>query len=398
MTLPFKTLSEVDVQGRRVLLRVDFNVPLGEDGRILDDTRIQAALPTIRFLRVARARLILCSHLGRPKGKVVDNLSLLPVGARLAELLDEDVIVPDDCIGNAARRLSRSMNDGQVMLLENLRFHPGEKSNCSEFSQRLAELADVYINDAFGAAHRSHASVHGVPKLIWERGAGFLMERELTMLQKVTEKPDRPYTVIMGGAKVQDKLPLLKSMVQRADQLIIGGAMAYTFLAARDILLGKSRVEHDQIARAAEILDRAKDHDCAVLLPHDHVVVREISEDAQVGIYDNRSFPDDGIAVDIGPQTQEAFLKALRGQRTIFWNGPCGIYEMDAFAKGTLAMAKGVAEASGFTIVGGGDSAAAVRRAGVAPFMDHVSTGGGAALSYLQGEELPGVQALIPHQ
>jgi len=397
MPFPFKTLPEVDIQGRRVLVRLDLNVPMAPDGRILDDTRIQAALPTIRFLREARARLILCSHLGRPKGQVVDELSLLPIGGRLAELLDDDVIVPDDCIGNAARRLSRSMNDGQVMLLENLRFHEGERSNCPEFSQRLAELADVYVNDAFGAAHRSHASVDGVPRLIWEKGAGLLMERELTMLSRISEKPEAPYTVIMGGAKVQDKLPLLKTMVEKADQLIIGGAMAYTFLAAQGIRLGASRVVEDQIGKAGEILVRAKDHQCRVFLPQDHLVVEELTEDAPSQVCTNNDFPSEGIAVDIGPETQASFIKALSGQRTIFWNGPCGIYETEAFASGTLRIAKAVAEAPGFTIVGGGDSAAAVRRAGVAPFIDHVSTGGGASLAYLQGEKLPGVEALRPH-
>lgn len=397
MSFPFKTLSELDIEGRRVLLRVDFNVPLSSEGRILDDNRILAALPTIKALQEARARLILCSHMGRPGGEFKDELSLMPVGERLAQLLDEEVLFPDDCAGDAARRLSRSMNDGQIMLLENLRFNPGETQNDPEFAEKLGILADVYVNDAFGAAHRAHASVDAVTKHFNERGAGLLMEREYTMLQRLGETPEKPFAVLLGGAKIGSKLPLIRSLLTKADVLVVGGAMAYTFLKAQGHGVGKSLVDEGLIEQARNTLKRAEDTGCTIILPEDHVVVQEIDPDAETRVVRNGTFPSDAIGVDIGPASRALFAEALSGKRTIFWNGPMGIYEMPRFGEGTIAMAKAVSDAPGFTLVGGGDSAAAIRKAGHAPFIDHLSTGGGASLEFLEGRPLPGINALIPH-
>jgi phosphoglycerate kinase len=364
---------------------------------MLDDTRILAALPTIKALREARARLILCSHMGRPGGEFKEELSLMPVGERLAELLDEEVLFPDDCAGDAARRLSRSMNDGQVMLLENLRFHPGETANDPEFAEKLGILADVYVNDAFGAAHRAHASVDAVTKHFNERGTGLLMEREYQMLQRLGETPEKPFAVLLGGAKISSKLPLIRSLLVKADVIAVGGAMAYTFLKAQGHGVGKSLVDESLVEQARNTLKRAKDLGCKILLPEDHVMVRDLNPEAETKIIRNGEFPADGIGVDIGPASRALFIEALAGKRTIFWNGPFGIYEMPRFAEGTVAMARAVADAPGFTLVGGGDSAAAIRKAGHAPFIDHLSTGGGASLEFLEGRPLPGINALIPH-
>ncbi|MBR57566.1 MAG: phosphoglycerate kinase [Myxococcales bacterium] len=393
MSFPFKRLSEIDVMGRRVLVRLDLNVPI-RDGRIQDDTRIQAALPTLRALREQKARLVICAHLGRPKGTVKPEFSLAPVGERLAEVLDEPVLFPEDCVGDAALRLSRSMNDGQVMLLENLRFHPGEKANSTEFADRLRQLADVYVNDAFGSMHRAHASVDATPRLFGETAGGLLLEREINALQKVTRNPDHPFAVLLGGAKVSDKLPLLRDIVSRADAVLIGGAMAYTFLRAQGKPVGKSLVEDEQILKAGDILRRAANHGCEIVLPVDHIVVDEISNDSTTTTYRIEDTPEDGIGVDVGPRTLESIRGALQGKRTLFWNGPFGVYEIPQFSEGTVAIAKMVADAPGYTVIGGGDSAAAVRRAGLAPFLDHVSTGGGAALELLEGKDLPGIEAL----
>jgi phosphoglycerate kinase len=394
MPQPYRSLDEIDAQGRRVLVRVDFNVPLGTDGRILDDNRIQMALPTLKTLRERQARLILCSHLGRPKGKPDPALSLAPVGERLAELLDDEVLFPEDCVGDAARKLARSMRDGQVMLLENLRFHEGEKKNDPEFAAHLHALADVYVNDAFGTAHRAHASNVAVARLFTERGAGLLVEKEIQMLSRLVERPEHPYAVILGGAKVKDKLPLIKNVLAGTDVLVLGGAMANTFSAALGRPIGRSRFEEDQIDRAKDIISKAKELGVKVVLPSDHVVVDEITPDASYSLASATEVPSNGICVDIGPKTRDEIAEALDGARSIFWNGPMGIYEMDAFAKGTIAVAKSVADSPGFSVVGGGDSAAAVRRAGLVPFIDHVSTGGGAALEMLEGKDLPGIEAL----
>ncbi len=394
MPHPFRTLDEIDAQGRRVLVRVDFNVPLGPDGRILDDNRIQMALPTLKTLRERQARLVLCSHLGRPKGKPDPALSLAPVGERLAELLDDEVLFPEDCVGDAARKLARSMRDGQVMLLENLRFHEGEKKNDPELAAKLHGLADVYVNDAFGTAHRAHASTVGAARLFTERGAGLLVEKEIRMLGRIVESPERPYAVILGGAKVKDKLPLIKNLLSGTDVLVLGGAMASTFAAALGRPIGRSRFEEDQVDRAKDIMSKAKELGVKVVLPSDHVVVDEIAPDASYSTASATEVPDNGICVDIGPKTREEIGEALQGARTIFWNGPMGVYEMDAFAQGTIAVARTVADSPGLSVVGGGDSAAAVRRAGLVPFIDHVSTGGGAALEMLEGKVLPGIEAL----
>ncbi len=393
MSFPFMRLSEIDVMGRRVLVRLDLNVPM-KDGRILDDSRLQAALPTLRALREQKAKLVICTHLGRPKGEVNPELSLATVGERLADLLEEPILFPEDCVGDAALRLSRSMNDGQVMLLENVRFHSGEKSNSTEFADRLRQMADVYVNDAFGTVHRAHASVDAVPRLFGEKAGGLLLEREITALRKVVNHPNHPFAVLLGGAKISDKLPLLRNIVTRADCVLIGGAMAYTFLRAQGKPVGKSLVEDKQLLKAGDILRRAANHGCDIVLPVDHVVVDEISNESATSTYRIEDTPDDGIGVDVGPRTLELVRSALQGKRTLFWNGPFGIYEIPQFSEGTVAIAKMVADAPGFTVVGGGDSAAAVRRAGLAPFLDHVSTGGGAALEMLEGKQLPGIEAL----
>lgn len=394
--LPFRTLSELDLQGRRVLVRVDFNVPLA-DGAILDDSRITATLPTLNALREARAQLVLCAHLGRPKGVADPALSLLPVGQRLAELIDDEVLFPDDCVGDAARKLTRGMRDGQIVLLENLRFHAGETSNDEDFAERLAAMADAYVNDAFGAMHRAHASVAAVARRFRERGCGLLVEREVGTLRRLVEKPDKPFAVILGGAKVKDKLPLIRNLLSRVDVLVLGGAMAYTFLLAKGKKCGRSRVEEDQVQRASETLLLARDHGVQVILPEDHVVVDEVAKGASWSLASSTEFPEHGIGVDIGPRTREAIASALKGCRTIFWNGPMGIYEMEPFAEGTRAVARAVADANGLSVVGGGDSAAAVRQAGLGPFIDHISTGGGASLELLEGRRLPGIEALIPN-
>ncbi len=373
---------------------MDLNVPLGEGGQVMDDTRLRGALPTLRSLLARRAAVIACSHLGRPKGKVVPELSLVPVGERLAEILDEEVLFPEDCIGDAARRLSRSMGDGQVMLLENLRFHEGEEANAPDFAEQLAELADVYVNDAFGAAHRAHASVSAVAKRFAERGAGLLVEREIRQLEKVRDSPERPLAVVLGGAKVRDKLPLVRSLLSRVDILVLGGAMANTFLAARGITMGRSLKDETLIKRASEVLGLAEDAGVTLVLPEDVVVVSEVAPNATWSVARVREVGSHSIAVDIGPQTCAAIESALAEARTIFWNGPMGIYEMPAFAKGTSEVARIIANQSAHTVVGGGDSAAAVRRAGLAPFMDHISTGGGASLEFLEGRVLPGIEAL----
>ena len=388
------SVAELDLDGQRTFIRVDFNVPLDDDGRITDDSRIQAALPTIELARERGARLILASHLGRPKGKVDPKYSLEPAAARAAELLECDVKLPESCIGDGPRKLVQDMRSGDVVLLENLRFEPGEKANDDAFARQLAQLCDVYVNDAFGAAHRAHASVDALPRMVERRAAGLLMLRELERLGELLDSAKRPFVAVLGGAKVSDKLGVVDSLITRADTIIIGGAMAYTFLVAQGHSVGKSLVEPGKVQAAKRALMKADNRGVRILLPHDHVMVTEISPDALALPGGNDDFGADRIGVDIGPASAKLFGEAISQAKTVLWNGPMGIFEMPAFAAGTNAVAHAVAHTSATTVVGGGDSVAALKQTGLTPFIDHVSTGGGASLQLLEGKDLPGVEAL----
>ncbi len=388
-----KSVRDLDVEGRRVFVRVDFNVPL--DGQtVTDDTRIVASLPTIRHVMERGGRPVLASHLGRPKGKPVPELSLEPAGARLAELLECEVLLADDCIGDGPRKVVSDLRDGQIALLQNLRYHDAEEENDEAFAKELARLAEVYVNDAFGAAHRAHASVEALPKLMRERGAGFLMEAELAALgQLATGTPKKPYVAVLGGAKVSDKIGVIEALMTKVDTLVIGGAMANTFLAAQGRALGKSLVEEDKLPLARTLLARAEERGTALLLPIDVVVASSLKATSGRVVAVTEIGPDD-MALDIGPKSLERFAEALRDARSVLWNGPMGLFENAAFAAGTLGVAEAIAAAQGFTVVGGGDSVAAIQQAGMADRFDHVSTGGGASLELLEGRKLPGVEAL----
>lgn len=389
--MTIRTLEDIDVAGKRTLVRVDFNVPL-RDGEITDNTRILAALPTIRHLLEAGARVILMSHLGRPNGQVRPEYSLEPVAARLAELLNGEVMFTDDCIGDGVRKVAGDMRDGDLALLENLRFHPGESANDAVFAQRLAAQTEVYVNDAFGTLHRAHASTVGVPALIADKAAGHLVRREVEALGGLLRKPERPFVAILGGAKVSDKIAVFDNLMPRVDAFLVGGAMAYTFLAARGAPVGDSRVEREKFWQARRIMERAAERDVALHLPIDHVVSTEIDGSAESQI--REAIPDGTKGVDIGPATVDRFAEVLAGARTVFWNGPMGIFEVPPFDAGTRGVAEAVAAADAFSAVGGGDSAAALKQLGLAGAVSHVSTGGGASLQYLSGGELPGLVAL----
>ncbi len=399
------SIRDLDLTNKRVLIRVDFNVPLSSDNgapRITDDTRIRETIPTIEYALRRKARVILCSHLGRPKGKVVPAMSLRPVVDRLRELLDhvmsedENVAFSPDCVGDIATEMVGNLEPGQPLLLENLRFHAEEEKNDPEFARELATLCDIYINDAFGSAHRAHASTEGITHFVPVSAAGLLMEKELTYLTKAVSDPIKPFIAIIGGAKVSDKIEVIDSLLDRATSLIIGGGMAYTFLNAQGQSTGKSLVETDKIDVAKAALAKAKKKGVTFLLPIDHVLADKFAPDAKTQIFSGKGgFPADWMGLDIGPASIDLFKKEIADAITIVWNGPMGVFEMPAFAKGTNAIAKAVAANQNATsIVGGGDSVAAVQKSGVADKITHISTGGGASLEFLEGKTLPGVDAL----
>src|SRR6185295_12501495 len=392
------SIRDLSLNNRRVLMRVDFNVPL-EDGRVVDDTRIRETLPTIEYALRHGARLVLVSHLGRPKGKPNPAMSLKPAAERLRMLLDkelargENVGFCPECIGPEAEEMAGRLEQGQTLLLENLRFHPEEEANDPKFAKQLAGLADYYVNDAFGTAHRAHASTVGVTTFVQKSAAGLLMEKELQYLGKVLRHPERPFIAILGGAKVSDKIGVIRNLLDKVDALIIGGGMAYTFLKAQGEQVGKSLVEEDRIGLARELLKEAKSHKVKFLLPTDHIVAEKIDPNAIVQTV--TSIPANLMALDIGPNAVEAFSEEIARAATILWNGPMGVFEVAPFAKGTFKIARAVAENVGATsIVGGGDSVSAVNAAGVADKITHISTGGGASLEFLEGKKLPGVEAL----
>jgi phosphoglycerate kinase len=394
------SIRDLSLNNHHVLMRVDFNVPL-EDGRVIDDTRIRETLPTIEYALRHGARLVLVSHLGRPKGKRNPALSLKPAAERLRMLLDkelargENVGFCPECVGPEAEEMAGKLEQGQTLLLENLRFHPEEEANDPKFSKQLAGLADYYVNDAFGTAHRAHASTVGVTRFVQKSAAGLLMEKELEYLGKVLRHPERPFIAILGGAKVSDKIGVIRNLLDKVDALIIGGGMAYTFLKAEGEAVGKSLVEEDKIDLARQLLKEAKSHKLKFLLPTDHVVAEKIDLNAIVNTVSSGHIPANMMALDIGPKTIEAFTDEIARALTIVWNGPMGVFEVAPFAKGTFKIAHALAENVGATsIVGGGDSVSAVNAAGVADKITHISTGGGASLEFLEGKKLPGVEAL----
>src|SRR5512135_2764373 len=393
MTL--KTIDALQLAGKRVFIRVDFNVPLDGQGRVTDDARIRAALPTIRHALARKARVILASHLGRPKGDASDKarFTLEPAAQRLSELLGADVILADDCIGDGVKKAVADLGEGKVLLLENLRFHPEEEKNDEAFARELASLADVWVNDAFGTAHRAHASTAGMARFVKEKAAGFLIQKEVEYLGKALGSPARPF-VAVGRAKVSDKMKVLENLLAKADAVCIGGAMAYTFLAAQDVPVGKSLVEKDKLDLARQILDRAAARKVDLLLPVDHVCGAEPKEDAKRVVVNDRAIPADLMGLDIGPKTLDRYRQRILAARTVFWNGPMGLFEQKPWAEGTFGVAKAMAEAPAVTVVGGGDSAAAVEEAGLVEKMKHVSTGGGASLEFIEGRELPGIKVL----
>ena len=396
------SIRDLDLTNKRVLIRVDFNVPLSKDGQITDDTRIQSTIPTVEYALRRKAKVILAAHLGRPKGKRVDTMSLRPIAIRLRTLLDhvldtdENVAFSPDCVGPIALELANNLEPGQTLLLENLRFHAEEEANDPAFAQQLALLCDVYINDAFGAAHRAHASTEGITHFVPQSAAGLLMDKELTYLSKATTDPNRPFIAIIGGAKVSDKIEVINALLDRVDALLIGGAMAYTFLNAQGQTTGKSLVESDKtdIARAA--MAKAEERGVRFLLPVDHCLANKFGADAKTQIFSGTGpFPEEWMALDIGPETIKLFSAEIADALTVVWNGPMGVAELAPFARGTNAIAKALAKNEDtISIVGGGDSVAAVNNSGVADKITHISTGGGASLEFLEGKVLPGVAAL----
>ena len=388
------SIRDLDLKGKRGFMRVDFNVPLNDVGTIGDDTRIRASLPTVQYAIERGARVILASHLGRPKGKPNPKMSLRPVATRLAELLGKPVAFAADCIGPEAEKAVSALQNGDVLLLENLRFHPEEEKNDTEFARWLGVTAQVYVDDAFGSAHRAHASTEGITHFLSPCVAGLLMERELQYLSKATEHPVRPYVAIVGGAKVSDKIEFLQNLAKLADSVLIGGAMAYTFLKAQGVEVGRSKVEDDKLDLAKQLLKSAHVRNIKFMLPTDHVVSDRIDAASSATVVNTQNIPADKLGVDIGPLTRAAYAKEIARAKTIVWNGPMGVFEIDQFAEGTLEIARAVAGSNAVSIVGGGDSVAAVTKMGLADKICHISTGGGASLEFLSGMKLPGVEAL----
>lgn len=389
-----KTVRDIEVSGKKVLVRVDFNVPMDDKGQITDDTRIQAALPTINYLLEQKAKVILVSHLGRPKGKVNLKYSLKTVAQHLAQVLGREVKFAPEAIGPETTAQVNSLQDGDILLLENIRFYEGEEKNDANLSKALAELAEVYVNDAFGTAHRAHASTAGVAEYL-PAVAGFLMEKELVVMGKALAKPERPFMAILGGAKVSDKIGVIENLISKVDLLLIGGGMANTFLKAQGYEVGSSLLEEDKLGLAKELLTKAESKGVKIYLPEDAVIAEEVSPDAENQVVDVQEVLPEGKILDIGPKTAAQYAELIKTSKTVIWNGPMGVFEMAPFAQGTMAIAQAMAEVEGVTIIGGGDSVAAVEKAGVADRMTHISTGGGASLEFLEGKELPGVAALL---
>jgi phosphoglycerate kinase len=387
-------ITDLDVKGKRVFLRVDFNVPLDESGAIRDDNRIKASLPTITWLLDHGAKLVIASHLGRPKGKPDPKMSLKPAAKRLGELIPHKIVMAPDVVGDEVRRLKQGLGEGEALLLENVRFYKEEEKNDPEFAKKLAEDIDIFVNDAFGSSHRAHASIVGIADFVPLTAAGYLMKKEVDYLKKAVHTPVKPYIAILGGAKASDKIEIIESLLNKADHILIGGAMAYTFLKAQGLGVGKSLVEDDQLEVALVILDKARASHVSFHLPQDHVLARAAEAGAGTKTVESLPFPEDMMGVDIGPKTVAAYAAVIATAKTIFWNGPMGIFEIEEFAKGTIGVAKAVAESGAVSIVGGGDSVAAVKKAGVRDKISHISTGGGASLEYIAYETLPGITAL----
>ena len=386
-------VRDLDLENKQVLMRVDFNVSLDKEGKISDDTRIRAALPTIRYILDKGASLVLMSHLGRPKGEVVERLRMDPVAHRLEELLGRKVLKLDDCVGSKVEERVKKMGPGEVILLENTRFHAEETKNDPQFARGLANLADVFVNDAFGTAHRAHASTVGVAKFL-PAAAGFLMSKELEVLEEILTNPKPPFVTVLGGAKVSDKIGVLLNLLNRCQDILIGGGMAYTFLKAKGFPIGKSLLEEEKIKEAKKIMEEARGKGCNVLLPLDHLVAREAKEGVETRVVEEDEIPSGHLALDIGPKTIELFVRSIKKANTIFWNGPMGMFEIEDFAQGTRAIAKALAKSRAAVVVGGGDSIAALKKMGLKEKIGYVSTGGGASLEFLEGKELPGVAAL----
>jgi phosphoglycerate kinase len=387
-----KTVKDLDLKGKKVFCRVDFNVPM-KDGEVTDDTRIRAALPTIQYLSEQGAKVILASHLGRPKGQAVDELRLDPVAKRLSDLIGKEVVKTDSVYGPEVDEAISTLQDGDLLLIENVRFEAGEEKNDPTLAEAFANMADVYVNDAFGAAHRAHASTAGIAEKL-PSAAGFLMEKEISVLGKALENPERPFTAIIGGAKVKDKIGVIDHLLEKVDNLIIGGGLAYTFVKAQGHEIGKSLLEEDKIDLAKEFMKKAEEKGVNFVLPEDVVVADDFSEDANTKVVSISEIPSDWEALDIGPKTSAKYAQIVKDSKLVIWNGPMGVFELNAFAKGTKAVAEGLANTDGYTIIGGGDSAAAVEKFDLAQSMDHVSTGGGASLEFMEGKVLPGVALL----
>jgi phosphoglycerate kinase len=389
-----KSIQDFELSEKRVFIRVDFNVPLTSHGQVVDDSRILATLPTIQYAIESGAKVILASHLGRPKGKRDPKYTLLPVAERLTDLLEEEVLFPEDCIGSAVKKLASEMREGQVLLLENLRFHAEEEASDPVFSEKLASLADVYINDAFGTLHRAHASTVGMVSFVPLRGAGFLVLEEVSSLTKLLQEPESPFVAVLGGAKVSDKLGVIENLLHYVDQILIGGGMAYTFLKAKGIEVGRSLIDLSKIHLAEKLIEKARRQEVRLELPVDHVIAQKLQQGAETKVTEGASIPPDYMGLDIGPKTLEKFKKCLKGAKTILWNGPLGAFEIPPFDQGTLGIAHCIGESQSHSVVGGGDSLAAIKQAGVAGKITHLSTGGGATLVFLEGKKLPGLQAL----